>query len=107
MFSDMAHSIASECDPAKHAVMRKYLANAFTERSLREQEAIIGGHVDAFISKIGELGSAKEGIDLTRWFHLLTLDIIGDLAFGQSFGGIESGKYLSLHAGCQADEIAP
>ncbi|KAB2572470.1 cytochrome P450 [Lasiodiplodia theobromae] len=92
MFSDMAHSIASECDPAKHAVMRKYLANAFTERSLREQEAIIGGHVDAFISKIGELGSAKEGIDLTRWFHLLTLDIIGDLAFGQSFGGIESGK---------------
>jgi cytochrome P450 len=83
----------SERDPAKHSEMRRYLSNAFSDRSLKEQEHLIASNVDAFITRIGELGSKPEGIDLTRWFNLLTFDIIGDLAFGQTFGGIESGKY--------------
>ena len=29
---------------------------------------------------------------MSTWFNLLTFDIIGELAFGQSFGGVESGK---------------
>ncbi|KAH7349070.1 putative cytochrome P450, partial [Pyrenochaeta sp. MPI-SDFR-AT-0127] len=91
-FADQAHSIVSERDPTKHADMRRYLSNAFSDRSLREQEHLISSNVDAFIKRIGELGSKPEGINLTLWFNLLTFDIIGNLAFGQTFGGIESGK---------------
>lgn len=79
-------------DVEKHADMRRYLSNAFSDRSLREQEHLISDNVDAFINRIGELGSKPEGIDLTLWFNLLTFDIIGNLAFAQTFGGIESGK---------------
>lgn len=55
--------------------MRKFLSNAFSDRSLKEQEHLIAG-----------------GIDISIWFNLLTFDIIGELAFGESFGGIRSGR---------------
>lgn len=87
-FADQAHSIVSERDPAKHAVMRKNLSSAFSDRSLREQEYLINKHINAFITRISTVPGA---VDLTNWFNLLTFDIIGDLAFGQSFGGIELG----------------
>ncbi|EKG16266.1 hypothetical protein MPH_06520 [Macrophomina phaseolina MS6] len=100
-FADQAHSIVSERDPAKHAAMRKYLSSAFSDRSLREQEHLVAKNVDAFTQRLGVLGGKgnADGVDLTRWFNLLTFDIIGDLAFGESFGGIESGKTHSwIHA---------
>ncbi|KAF4461595.1 benzoate 4-monooxygenase cytochrome p450 [Fusarium albosuccineum] len=90
-FAAEAHSIVSERDPEKHAQMRKYLRDAFSDRSLREQESLINHSVDEFIDRIGEEGSSLSGIDIVMWFNLLTFDIIGGLAFGQSFGGVSSG----------------
>ncbi|GME30024.1 hypothetical protein LQ345_000377 [Neofusicoccum parvum] len=91
-FADKAHSIVSERDPEKHSEMRRYLSNAFSDRSLREQEHLIAKNVDAFIDQVGRLGTEPEGVDMTTWFNLLTFDIIGELAFGVSFDGIMSGK---------------
>lgn len=88
-FAAEAHSIVSERDPAKHAVMRKYLSNAFSDRSLKEQEYLVSEVVDLFIKKIGEKG--VDGVDLVLWLNLTTFDIIGNLAFGQSFEGVASG----------------
>ncbi|KAM4067574.1 cytochrome p450 [Hirsutella rhossiliensis] len=91
-FAAEAHSIVSERDPAKHRQMRKFLARAFSESSLREQEALIGETIDHFVQRVG-----KEGVaDLTHWFNLLTFDIIGKLAFGTDFQGIASGQTHSL-----------
>lgn len=69
--------------------MRKYLSSAFSDRSLREQEFLVTEIVDLFIDRIGKKG--QDGIDFVVWFNLATFDIIGNLAFGQSFGGVESG----------------
>ncbi|ORY66218.1 benzoate 4-monooxygenase cytochrome P450 [Pseudomassariella vexata] len=91
-FADEAHSIVSERDPDKHAYMRKYLRGAFSDRSLREQEYIIREHIDQFIERISEAGCSPGGIDIVMWFNLATFDIIGSLAFGQSFGGVASGN---------------
>jgi cytochrome P450 len=88
-FAAEAHSIVSERDPARHATMRKYLANAFSDRALKEQEDLISEVVDLFVDRIGENG--KNGLDLVMWLNLATFDIIGNLAFGQSFGGVVSG----------------
>lgn len=89
-FANEASSIVSERDETKHRDMRKYLSTAFSERSLKEQEYLIAKVMDRFIHGVGEEeGHAK---DMTTWFNLLTFDIIGELAFGQSFGGVESGK---------------
>lgn len=91
-FAAEAHSIVSERNPAKHAVMRKYLSNAFSDRSLKEQEYLVSEVVDLFIKKIGEKGvDGVDGVDLVLWLNLTTFDIIGNLAFGQSFEGVASG----------------
>ncbi|KAJ5139224.1 cytochrome P450 [Penicillium bovifimosum] len=91
-FADKAHSIVSERDPVKHAQMRKFLARAFSEQSLREQEGIIDGVIQRWVDRVGEVSKAEGTVDLTRWFNLMTFDIIGLLAFGRDFGGVESGK---------------
>lgn len=90
-FAADASSIVSEQDPKSHAEMRKYLASAFSDRSLNAQEPLIAESVDRFVEKIGEAGQGPRGTDLVIWYNLTTFDIIGSLAFGQDFGGIESG----------------
>ena len=73
--------------------MRKSLSYAFSDQSLKQQEHLISEIVDDFISRLGVIGSQKDGVDIVLWFHLTTFDIIGSLAFGESFGGLESGKH--------------
>ncbi|USP74926.1 putative cytochrome P450 [Curvularia clavata] len=91
-FADQAHSIVSERDPAKHAQMRKFLSRAFSDQSLREQEGMISNVITKFVDKVGQVSEQDGSVDLTKWFNLMTFDIIGLLAFGQDFEGIESGK---------------
>lgn len=92
-FADQAHSIVSERDPKVHGQMRKDLAYAFSDRSLKDQESLIADVVDMFIEQLGVHGSGEDGTDLVMWFNLTTFDIIGSLAFGESFGGLQSGQF--------------
>ncbi|CCF33894.1 benzoate 4-monooxygenase cytochrome P450 [Colletotrichum higginsianum] len=102
-FAAEAHSIVSVRDPEEHARMRRYLRDAFSDRSLREQEHLITELINSFVNKIGELGDKPSGIDIVMWFNLVTFDIIGSLAFGQSFGGISS-ECLGLHRGQKSSD---
>lgn len=95
-FADQAHSIVSERDPAIHGTMRKYLSHAFSDRSLKEQEDLVGEIVDEFITQLGLNSSGEEGLDIVFWFNLTTFDIIGSLAFGESFEGLKSGELRIL-----------
>lgn len=88
-FADQCGSIVSERDPAVHGRMRKDLAHAFSQRSLIEQEPLIANVVDRFVEQLGNLGTG--GLNIVEWYTMMTFDIIGDLAFGETFGGIESG----------------
>ena len=92
-FATQAHSIVSERDPAKHAEMRKYLSSAFSDRSLKEQEYLVSDVIDEFIKQIEYRGSSPGGVDMTLWFNLMTFDVIGKLAFGKDFEGINSGRH--------------
>lgn len=92
-FADQAHSIVSERDPMVHGTMRKYLSHAFSDKSLKDQEHLVSEMVDLFIDRIGTYGAEEGGIDAVMWFNLLTFDIIGSLAFGEPFGGLESAKF--------------
>lgn len=93
-FAAEAHSIVSVRDPDDHSRMRRYLRDAFSDRSLREQEHLISEVIDRFVDRIGEESKSQSGLDIVLWFNLMTFDIIGSLAFGQSFGGVDSGKSL-------------
>jgi chromosome condensin MukBEF MukE localization factor len=72
--------------------MRKYLSHAFSDRSLSEQEEMIAGTILNFVHLAGERGQQKGGWDIAKAYEMMTFDIIGDLAFGESFGGLEGGE---------------
>ncbi|CAG8959926.1 hypothetical protein HYFRA_00012643 [Hymenoscyphus fraxineus] len=86
------HAIVSVRDPVEHAQMRKYLSRAFSEASLRDQEDMITDLIAKYVDGVGKTAKAEGVVNLTDWHNFLTFDIIGLLAFGKSFGGVESGK---------------
>ncbi|KAL8737125.1 MAG: hypothetical protein Q9181_001996 [Wetmoreana brouardii] len=87
--------IGSERDPTKHGVMRKHLSAAFSTRALTEQESIVARVLDEFIERIGweeKLGEKERGINVTEWYEMVSFDVLGEMAFGQSFGCVRNGK---------------
>ncbi|KAI3333250.1 cytochrome P450 [Ustulina deusta] len=85
--------IGSERNPVKHAEMRKMLSPAFSQRSLLEQEAIVSNTMDDFVRVIGEEGGPHTaGINMTKWTEMLAFDILGEMAFGESFHSVENRK---------------
>lgn len=40
-----------------------------------------------------EHATAAKPVDVTAWFNFMTFDIIGDMAFGDHFGSLESGQW--------------
>ncbi|KAF5968954.1 cytochrome P-450 monooxygenase [Fusarium bulbicola] len=80
-------------DPAQHSRQRKYLSHAFSAKSLRGQETLIHSYVDMFIGQLRKLGNPEgSGINVEEALNWLTFDIIGDLAFGESFSAVAEGR---------------
>ncbi|KAL8634030.1 hypothetical protein Q9189_000276 [Teloschistes chrysophthalmus] len=85
--------IGSERDPQKHNEMKRMLSPAFSQRSLLEQESIIGGVIDQFVRVIGEKAPpSSKGINMTKWYEMTSFDILGEMAFGESFHSLDTGK---------------
>lgn len=85
--------IGSERDPKRHSQMRKLLSKAFSTKSLLEQEDIVSMVVDSFVNRIGSASkSATQGLDITKWAEMAAYDILSEMAFGESFGSIDSGS---------------
>ncbi|KAI0839483.1 putative cytochrome P450 [Hypoxylon sp. FL0890] len=82
------HSIVSERDPVIHAQMRRLLSHAFSNSSLLEQEALVTESVDQFVRRMK--AEAGQRVDVADLYERLAFDIIGNLAFGETFGALES-----------------
>lgn len=95
--------IGSERDPKTHSRMKKSLASAFSTKALAEQEIIVQRCLDGFIEKVGRLGQGPKGIDMTEWFEMIAFDVLGEMAFGESFSSVEQGP--SLPAGSVGERI--
>lgn len=83
-------------DEDDHARYRRAFANAFSEKSLREQAPLVEHHVDQFITKLNARVAGRQWtektLDLEKWFNYLTFDISGDFTFGESFDCVKNGK---------------
>ena len=61
-----------------------------------EQEEIIKSCVDAFVTRIGKDGGpGSRGLNMTKWYEMVAFDILGEMAFGESFHCIEIGRSLT------------
>jgi cytochrome P450 len=79
------HSIIS-ADDADHARFRKAMSHAFSEKALRDQEILMKRYIDLLIEKLSDIAVSGLKTDMVKWYNYTTFDLIGDLAFGQSFG---------------------
>jgi cytochrome P450 len=89
-------SVLNALDNDDHARMRRAMQPAFTEKALTAQESLIQHHVDLLIQRLNEMTStdtARAEIDMVQWISFTTLDIIGDLGFGEPFGCLQMGQY--------------
>lgn len=80
-------------DDANHARQRRALAHSFSQKALVEQEDIIQDYVSQFIKHLQRMGAKNEAFNMVNWLNFTTFDIIGDLAFGEPFGCLESGEF--------------
>lgn len=71
------------------------MAHAFSDTSLREQEPLIHTYCDLLVKRLyDQIEGPKQGeIDIVSWLNFTTFDIIGDLALGEPFHGLERGEY--------------
>ena len=72
--------------------MKRLLAPAFSTKALLEQESIVQNCVDGFVRKLLKIGGTDGELNMTVWYEMIAFDILGEMAFGESFHCIESEK---------------
>ncbi len=70
--------------------MRRLLAHAFSNSALIEQEEMVGRNIDQLMQVVRSRSS--QVMDISELFQRLAFDIIGDLAFGETFGALKRGE---------------
>ncbi|KAL4760558.1 cytochrome P450 [Aspergillus foveolatus] len=76
-----------------HSRYRRALSYAFSAKGLQEQEPLIQSYVDKLVVRLKGVAESGRPEDMVKWYNLTTFDIIGDLAFGEPFGGLDSAEY--------------
>ncbi|KAH8661384.1 cytochrome P450 [Tricladium varicosporioides] len=81
--------VASDED---HRRQRRIQAHMFSERALSAQESLINDYVSLLISKLHKEAANPETstVDMVKWYNYTTFDILGELAFGDSFSCLKS-----------------
>ncbi|KAJ0420805.1 cytochrome P450 [Aspergillus carlsbadensis] len=78
---------------ADHTRLRRVLSHAFSAKGLQSQETLIMSYVDKLITRLKEVAETQSPTNMVQWYNLTTFDLIGDLAFGQSFNGLDNSRY--------------
>ena len=79
---------------ANHSRVRRLVSYAFSEKALRGQEDIMQSYVALLIQRLQKHSkSSTPVLDMNMWYNFTTFDLIGDLAFGEPFGCLESEGY--------------
>lgn len=91
-FTDDTRSIVNEQDPVEHAKMRKMIAPAFSDRSIRDQIPFISDVSDRLIYEFEKLAKDGVAVNLGEYLTMATFDTITDLALGENFHSVEAGR---------------
>ena len=96
MWVNGAPDIFSADDESVHARLRRLLIPVFSDNATGNQEALMQRYVDLLIKRLREKAHdrASQGqADISAWLNWTTFDMVGDLAFGESFGCLQAGNY--------------
>lgn len=72
-------------DEAQHSVRRRHMSHSFSMASVKDMEPYLEANLRILTSKIAALAREGQVFDLKRVLHFYVIDVLGELAFGQSF----------------------
>ncbi|CAH0038772.1 unnamed protein product [Clonostachys solani] len=94
IFSVVAKNSVLNANREDHARLRRTLSHGFSALTIEAQEPIISSYVDLLLQRLKENSdNGKNVLELTSWYNWTTFDIIGDLAFGESFRCLQDSDY--------------
>ncbi|KAI1264703.1 putative cytochrome P450 [Xylariaceae sp. FL1019] len=84
-----------DAEAAEHHMIRRHVLPGFSERSMHEQEPIIGAYVDLLVSRLKDATKINSRQNIRDWYTWTTFDLIGDLSFGVDggFGCLQGSSY--------------
>jgi averantin hydroxylase len=68
-----------------HSRFRRLFSHSFSEKGMRDMQPRIQSFVQLLIKGLKETSEAGGYTDILEWYNWTTFDMIGDLAFGESF----------------------
>ena len=88
-------SALPELSEAEHAVIRRIIAPAFSQRALKKQEPLFQRFADMMVATIRDATRDRHetGVGMVKMFNLTTFDILAELTFGEPLGLLEASKY--------------
>ena len=95
----MPQNIVTATNPPDHSRMRRMLTNSFSEKTLQSQESVIESYMDLAMARFramaiaGDTKDAGVVLNMLDWLNYFTIDIIGDLGFGESFNCLRDSQY--------------
>lgn len=90
------------CDHTRYPVrarMRKLLSTPFNAQSLLEQAPTLENYAEVVIDRLLEIhrekniGKEETVVNMPDWVNFYTVDVMGDLAIGESFHCLEQSSY--------------
>ncbi|TVY91232.1 Cytochrome P450 monooxygenase [Lachnellula willkommii] len=73
-------------DEVLHSIRRRHMSHSFSVSHVKEMEHYLDLNIKILTEKIASFSSRHEVFDLKRVLHYYTIDVLGELAFSQSFG---------------------
>ena len=83
-------------DKVRHAVKRRLLSHAFSERALRDYEPRISDLIRKWLNCVENEAQDGDSINMGDWCSYLIFDILGELCFGKSCGLMTSAVDRSI-----------
>ncbi|KAK7700182.1 hypothetical protein SLS57_012180 [Botryosphaeria dothidea] len=83
-------SMHTSRDRAYHDARRRVWGGAFNDKAVRGYEGRVQRFSASLIRQLGAFGGGA--VDASKWFNYFSYDVMGDLAFGKSFGMLERGE---------------
>ncbi|KEF61056.1 uncharacterized protein A1O9_02621 [Exophiala aquamarina CBS 119918] len=91
-FSTTGESLFSTRSKKRHAIKRRMVAHSFSMQSLYLFEEYADMMIERFLRRMDSFAKTAQPFDIYFWFELFTMDLMGELAFGQGFGTLDAGK---------------
>ncbi|RDH36959.1 benzoate 4-monooxygenase cytochrome P450 [Aspergillus welwitschiae] len=73
-------------DEEQHSIRRRHMSHGFSMSYVKEMEQYLDLNIRILRDKIREHSSHNRAFDLKKALHYYVIDVLGELAFSQSFG---------------------